>query len=350
MRVPNRTDVAVCQSIMGLPGASVGVHVKTTALPRRTFQASRSRILLREWVQRRMVPNFISLGLPIASFVLCRPYAENCRRIQGLWGHETSNALTWASPETLFGVFFSADWRSAQRLAGAIAPEASLLERIILHADIRDSSVPVYFDFEGLWAKLYGRPGLFGYPTPLDWSRELESAVSPVLLQSRRQRVLDAIGSARSEGDDSARAPLIAIGSERRKLSRFGLIRPRVFLDPVSVSRTLSGFPDGLAFVSGRLRSDCSYEALFRILIDDCDIIPFLFACSEGQVLVGSMYRRAAASDAAVRERPASRIAMLSACLTTIAVLREPFDGLTVPVNHRYDRPLEQDDTLNGTQ
>ena len=123
---------------------------------------------------------------------------------------------------------------------------------------------------------------------------------------------------------------------------RGGVGEFRSFLNPAACSRWASNFPEALAFVRGVLVETATAPELFRLLVTDCRVNPFLFTTDGRSVLFACLSNR-------VEDREeisvSQRIALLPTVqrfLRQIVVLREPLVDLDTLVDHRYDRPFSE--------
>jgi hypothetical protein len=326
LRALSRAEGIVVQELL----AGLSASPPAASLPRRTEQTVRQRVIARDWVVPRYVPDPAVLGLPIVSFVLARPFTERARDVSDLWAATSSCVFVWESSERLFGVFLAASPTEARRLVDAATPESLVHEQSVLEADTRAGAVPVYFDFEAAWTKYAGLGGTRSYPHSL-----------PAELAEGGSRT----GSTLSPGDRAAMGRLLHRpfqgtsppsrgdrglfdGARERRCVAAGWVEPRYFLDPVAVHRWASGFPDAVAFVQGDLLAESKAAELFRDVVEHCRIGPFLFATASGRVLLGT-FARLRPDSAMSPARPV--LATLRRHLSNIRVDRIPLGSIHTP-------------------
>jgi hypothetical protein len=347
LRAVTAAEAAVVQSLLAGTASPA-----SSRLPRRTLQAARRRLFLREWVHERYLPDLAALGVPELTLAVGQPFMESAHALLHRWRRRREALLLWASSELLFGVFASPPGAASIELGRALSDPATQRSLRVLTVDAREPAVPIFFDFEGAWARATGLEGAIAYPQPLPggsgadsdgpWGAGERAAVHRLVTRPFL-----------SPGSDGAAAKargLFAARWERRCL-RSGRVARRVFLDPVAVARWVAPFPDQLAVVYGHLRAGQHPEPLYRALLGRCGLRPFLFATDGRSVLVGALSARTAVAGPARSDGGAPVLPVLQRALSEIVVLREPLDQLETLVNHRYDHllPDEPDSMARGT-
>jgi hypothetical protein len=314
-------------------------------LPRRTRQVIHHRLVARDSLKERYVPNPAALGRPIVTFALAQPYAEMHPRATATWQSQQDGVDLWSFKDTLFGVFFLKGAQEARALRGRLGDPLVHRSIFFLDCDSRVATVPVFFDFGAVWAEITGLQDIQSYPHPLpSYAGTGGNPLTPVsnadrgALHSLMTRQL-IVGD---EFVSRAWMNRLAQGARERRLVRRRVAEFRTFLDPAACSRWVRNFPEGVAFVQGTLVEGGTAPELFHGLVEDCRVSPFLFATDGGDVLFGCLSKRV--DD---RERRPSSIrtpmsTMTKRFLSRIVVLREPLTGLSPLVDHRYDRPFSQ--------
>lgn len=122
-----------------------------------------------------------------------------------------------------------------------------------------------------------------------------------------------------------------------------GLVERRFMLDPVAVSNWLTGFPNGVAFIVGRPLPRTSEVDLFRALLADAHLCPFLFVRGPITLLLGALSGPAPKDPA--RAGP-NVLAILQRYLTDVLVQRMPFGQVRTLKNHVFADALAVDGQL----
>jgi hypothetical protein len=323
-------------------------RIRRSGLPRTTYLGAKKRLYERRLVKDAYLPNPLTFGFNMATFVLAQPFTEDFRMVMDTLCENQNTVLVWSGRTTIFGVMIHRTRADARRV---LDPLTSRMEHraITLEADLNLPTVPCYFDFEGVWNNMLGREGVVGYPRhlggPVHWGllgrRPTQSEVEAAGRLARRP----------VSPEDSGRAPHLMgphtlTKSENRLIQR-GWVQWRVF-------PSVSAFPSyskqvvgDVVFMHGAFREGAKSADLFGELVQNCRTFPFLY-CTDGKsVLIGSLSAdRTSQRD---QQAPGSRQPVASTLvrsLEAIDVTREPVMSLTAKVNHRYDRlfPSVKDD------
>jgi hypothetical protein len=339
VRILTRTEAVVVQLLLARSRGPVA-RVPGIEMPhRRTLQSVRQRAYQRGWVRDRYVPAPAAFGLDRATFALARPHADSARALVEAWRARPENVLLWASDAGVFGAFFSrsgGETDLASELGGGA--EASTVH--LLESATTQQAIPVYFDFEMAWVRATGLTGVSREcPRPLAAPR-LGADGPPSALPSPTQRTAIRAWVAdleRTHGPRPSVFPLLRPRIEEQSL-RLGWVEFRPILDPGAVAAAVTGFPAWCAFVHGRLQPRAEPSELFRALVGEAGVSPFLFATDGGGVLFAALSR-----GPGVR-RPPERLAILplvGTYLREISVEQWPL-GATRPVtDHEYARCLD---------
>jgi hypothetical protein len=261
-------------------------------LPRRTRQTVLQRIYQRGWVHDRYVPSPALVGRPHVTFALAQPFSEDVVRAAQRWQRASGGVLLWVSPETLFGVYFSRDVRARSRLVESLTASVKERTEIVLSVDLREQSVPVYFDFEAAWNRVAGRAGAISYPhslagTGVHPDRPESEPPSARAYRSLSELVARPFPSGRFVPSGMG-ASLHLGGVPEQRYLRHGWVERRTFLEPTEVARWVSDFPRRLAFVHGELLPGATAPRLFRALVEGCRINPFLYVTDDRHVLLAT--------------------------------------------------------------
>ena len=337
MRTLSRAEGIVVQELLAGRTTSA-LSSDAPRLPRRTEQTVRQRVLARDWVVRRYLPDPAALGVPILSFVLARPFTERARSLADLWTATPACVLVWESPERTFGVFLAGSPPEAHRLVSAATPASMVHESSVLEVDTRTGAVPVYFDFEAGWTKFAGLAGSQAYPKSLPADLPAEGALDrPLPTPAERAAIARLLHRPYTESVAAARGArrLFLARAERRALAA-GWVEPRCILDPVAIHRWAAGFPDGVALLQGDLREGAHPSELFRDLVEQCGIGPFLFATGSGRVWLGTLSRLHVLRETRPPATDRNVLSTLRRHLVNIRVDRIPLASITAPKQQMF--------------
>jgi hypothetical protein len=335
--------IAVADLLAGAhPHAGRPVH---GPIPRRTRQAIRQRLVAREVIKERYLPDPAVLGRPLVTFAIAQPFAEKHVEAVRAWRSLDSAVDVWSGQNALFAVFFLAGLQELDALRAQLDKPQLHQTLYFLNCDSRDASVPVFLDYEAAWVRITGLDGTLAYPRALPSSSLADVDRPASVPRADREALRSLVLQTPEVGLESGSGGWMkgpAKGMRERRLLRQGMVEFRSFLDPVECSRWASNFPDAVVFVRGTLFGGTGPEALFRALVEECGVSPFLFATDGKAVLFCCLsdHRRDS------REPPSSRrvptLEVMQRFLRQIVVARELLDTLTPVVDHRYDRPKIQ--------
>ncbi len=321
-------------------------RLRQIGVPRSTYHAVRRRSYEEGWLRDRYIPHPVPIGRPFVTFLLARPYADRFEEFGTRAAGDSSNVVLWSGTQIAIGVFFHAKPTDGRKLAERIEEAHLATNPLVLTVDVHGPSVPVYFDFEGLWCHLAGLPGTLAYPHGLG---------GPLAGTGDEDGVIDLSAHQRWALGELLRRPFVAaeqgrgghlvgpVGlpfSQRRTMLR-GWIAHRTLLDPSRVPAYQGRSPDQVVFLSGTPRRDARPEVLFATLTRECRVFPFLFAVGPGRWLLGALGGSAASPDAASR-RPV--LPTLREFLEGIEIIQEAASTFNALVDHRYDRLLPESD------
>lgn len=313
-------------------------------LPRSTYVVARRRVFRDHWVYDRYVPNPALLGFRRVRLQLARPFAEGLHELSVRWRTDPGAVLLWRHPNLLFGVFFDRT-DEIPRLASGDPTESSLASTShVVQGDPRGPLLPVYFDHEGAWSRWTRTAGTAAFPRSLGGTPPASSArdrlrAHPAFLPMVRE--LLARTPAMAEND--AGRPLhlrgtFGLSRSRLRLLELGFVQRRVFVDfarlPPFEGRTV----DQLLLLHGRLLPSSSPELLFRDIVADAGVNPFLLAADGSSVVVGAFSgspEGASERRGGVRVRP---LEVLQRHLRELDPFWSDLRGLDVLLDHTYDR------------
>lgn len=322
-------------------------------VPRSTYHAVRRRSYEEGWLRDRYIPHPVPLGQPYVTTLVARPYADRQDDFTRLIAADPGNVLLWTSSQVALCVFFHTRSQESQRLVQRIATQRLAAPPLALTVLADSPSVPVYFDFEGLWCHLAGFEGTLAYPHGLGGPEGQEANGSrEVRLTSHQQWAFRELLRRPFAASDHGRGahlvgPFGLPFSERRLLAR-GWITHRTFLDPSRVPPFEGKTADQVVLISGTPRTGAHPEVLFATLTRESRVYPFLFVVGADRWLLGALGGSSPPSEARPARRPV--LPTLREYLEGIEIVQEPAAGFTVPVDHRYDRLLPEDKEAKPTK
>lgn len=346
MRTITESEAKVVASLLADQALTEREKADRLGLPLRTYQGISRRMHLNELVGERYVPDLGLFEAPYVSIFLAKPFAEEEKEFREVWSHDRSIVHLWSSPGALLGVLAHASPEEGSLWSDRCKGLREKGRLASITTDTRVSGIPVYFDFEGVWAHLFCQSRSQDYPRPLC---------------SQSGRPPGDLSKLRSTLADLTRRPLIDPGSStdsirrsflprpQRQLMERGLARHRLFLDPTQIP-PLKGYSIvSLVFVSGQLLPGESSVELFLALRDLCQVSPFLFATDKEKVLMGTLaIREDSEIEAVAADVKSPVIRVLSHFMNEVEVVRMPLDRLRVLIDHRYDRIAKWDPEMRS--
>jgi hypothetical protein len=323
--------------LLARPSSTDRERILASGLPTRTFEAARQRVVASGWLIDRYVPDPSLAGRDHAVFAIGQPIVEQRSRLAKLWSEANDAVVVWSAAQSLFGVFFPATSdRPAEPLTDLLSAEA-FRRLLTVRVALSDPGIPSYFDFEGAWNRVLGRPGTTTYPKPLpSGSADRSGRKLPSLEEIAAVVSAPVLPSDPTPLGARAVRRLARSSGYRRRLAPY--ITRRYFLDPA----TLPGFRDwslgSIVFVHGRLRDGVCPESAFRFLVAEGGVRPFLYVTDGRVVLFAALSPPPARPDRTPPEARPSVTEGLRRCLEGIEVFREGVDHLVTLTNHRYER------------
>ncbi len=340
MRALTRMQASVIDSILSEEDGTQRERIRKSGLAPRTYQVARNRALEAQWVAERLVPDPVVFARPRATVAMAHLATSGDLAAGARWAAMPGASVVWATPRSLFGVFFDADGEDRPAIVKELARTSTYSKSYSLALDLRRPSLPVYFDFEAEWAQVAGIPGVSAYPRPFPrrhrvggrtppppsdrWRRAVEEVV-------RNDAIAPPAGAERETGW-SLRA------SEARALAS-GWVDRRSFLSPARLPPYDGWELQQVVFVTGRLRRDRRPEILLRTLVVAGHVHPFLFATNGTELMLATL-SPPPSPNFSTPPRLISVGATLDRYLEGIEVVRETISDLDALVNHRYERIL----------
>jgi hypothetical protein len=335
MRIATESEAAVVRDLLASRTASDLGEGSESRVGSRSFRRISKRAYTARWVYDRFLPDLSTVGVTSAVFVIARPFADVLESVRARWAGLSSNVLLWKWPDVLFGAFLCRE--STRELLPLLGLGPGRWESWVVACDLKVRSIPVYFDFEGAWARVAGLQGTIAYPHSLPTRR---TAPGRRILDSRSISALTAL-VARPLGNTSSSGPLrvssFFLPRAHQQLLRVGAVERRTFLNLGRAPPGREAATKRVAFLFGELRSPAAEAELFGTLMA-LPVFPFLYA-SDGTSVVLAAVSPGPKRPLTQQGLP-SVLGSLERLMKDIRILREPIEELQVEVDHRYDRLL----------
>ncbi|HXW66433.1 MAG TPA: hypothetical protein VEL82_00890 [Thermoplasmata archaeon] len=317
-------------------------RLRQVEVPRSTYHAVRRRAYEEGWLRDRYVPHPVPLGLPHVTFLVARPYADRQPEFLREVSADAGNVVLWSGSQLALAVLFHARPDSGPKLADRLERHRLLASPIAMTVRADAPTVPVYFDFEGLWCHLTGTEGTLAYPHGLGGPLDGKDDGGPAPLSKHQEWALGEL----------LRRPFDAVAQERgghlvgpfglpfsqRKMLMRGWIAHRTLLEPGRLPPYQGRSPSQVVLVSGTPKAGARPELLFSTLTRECLVFPFLFVVGTERWLLAALGGDGPTAAPDSGRRPV--LPTLRAALEGIEVLQEPASNFVSSVDHRYDRLL----------
>lgn len=319
-------------------------RLRQVPIPRSTYHAVRRRAYEEGWLRDRYIPHPVPLGLPWVSFLVARPFADRAEEFGRTVAAESGNVVLWSGAQATIAVTFYAEPSEAKRLLDRV--EAGRLAATPWSVAVRADAptIPVYFDFEGLWCHLAGLEGTLAYPHGLGGPLPDAGGTGegPLLTPHQRWAVGELLRRPFVAADQGRGGHLVGpFGlpfSERKMLAK-GWVTHRTLLDPSRVPEHRGKSADQVVFITGTPRAGALPENLFATLTRECRVFPFLFVAGTDRWLLSALGgSRPPPVDPQNPRRPV--LPTLREYLEGIDILQEAAAGFVAQVDHRYDHLL----------
>ncbi|MCI4326871.1 MAG: hypothetical protein L3K16_04460 [Thermoplasmata archaeon] len=340
MRDLTPAEARVIAGLLGSAAASERERLRRIAVPRSTYHAARRRAYSEGWLRDRYVPQPERLGFRAALILAARPFVDRGPELAQRWSAVPSCVYFAAGTELVLGVFVEREAEAARALSSRLLDGrvASWQESIV--ADLHTPSIPVYFDYEGLWTHLTEFGGTVAYPRGLGGTPEPEDATT--LSNHQRWAASELLARPFAAPEEGRAAHLVGpLGlpfSQQRMVAQ-GTVLHRVFLDPGRLPPFQGNAADQIVLITGAWKSGARPERLFRALTEECRVFPFLYVVDTPRALLGALGRSgpppAGASEA---RRPV--LPTLQESLEGIELVQVPAPSVRTLIDHRYDRLL----------
>lgn len=313
-------------------------------LPRSTYHHIRRRAYAQGWVYDRYIPDPRWVGLPWVSFLLVRPFADFRGSLVDALTRDPGSVHVVVGPNLVLSIHWESRAEAAPRRWATIQEAGWAAGGVQLTVELTPGSVPVYFDYEGVWAHLIDRCGTSGYPRRLAGGTAPSGTILPGPMTSHQKwavrYLLDrSVSSSARPGPGGPAGPFGLPFSVRRLLEQ-GWVSHRSILALPSLPPYQGRTADRTYFVVGHPRPGARPEQLFQQLVGECRVYPFLFVAGPDRWLIGAAGgSRDGASPPAPRRPVLSTIGL--AC-QGIEIFEAEGSSFVPQIDHRYDRLLTE--------
>lgn len=329
----------VAGELAGLPTRdSVGQSV-----PLRTYQEVRRRLTQRDCLYSRYVPSPVALRRPLLLLALTRPFLEHHRETGLLWAARPEAVDIREGRESIFGAFLLADQSHADSLRVDLDEPVTAQATAVVVCDLRRATVPVYFDFDGAWRRITHQPESPSYPQTLP-DPQPEASSNSTGRDAAVVRTLLLASAVHSNRETDILRRQEKNPHQLGRAFRRGLVRHRTFLEPTGFASWATGFPNQMVWVHGKLQSRAVPGDLWRELVWEGGLRPFLFAFDGEAVLMGFLSGAPPAGAYTKQPKPAAPDAVFRTHLRRTMVSREPLISVRPLLAHRFDRPFANED------
>ena len=295
------------------------------------------------------MPHPVPLGLPWVTFLIARPFADRAEEFARTVAADPGNVVLWSGAQTTISVTFHARPDGAKRFVGQFESGrlAATPWTVTVSADA--PTIPVYFDFEGLWCHLAGLEGTLAYPHglggPVSNGEASDGEARPVLSSHQRWAVGELLRrpfAAAEQGRGGHLVGPFGLPFSQRKMLAKGWVTHRTLLDPARVPEHRGKAADQVVFITGSPVSGARPEGLFATLTRECRVYPFLFVVGPERWLLAALGGASPSpSEPGGTRRPV--LPTLRQYLQGIEILQEAAAGFVAQVDHRYDRLLPEE-------
>jgi hypothetical protein len=320
-------------------------RLRQIAVPRSTYHAIRRRAYEEGWLRDRYVPHPVAFGRPWTTFLLARPYADRVEELVTTLADDPGAVVVWRGSQVTLAVVFHRKPADVSRLVAAVESRRLAPPPTAVTVRTEGATVPIYFDYEGLWCHVVGFDGTLAYPHGLGGgmvSADGEEAAPQTLSPHQWWAASELVRRPFAATDAGRGAHLVGplgLPFSQRQLLKRGWVVHRTILNPGSVPAYQGRSADQVVLVTGQPRAGAQPAVLFATLSREARVYPFLFVTAPDRWLIGAMGGSPPRlSDAEPARRPV--LPTLREYLEGIEIVQEPASGLVSALDHRYDRLL----------
>lgn len=319
-------------------------RLKAADVPRSTYHAVRRRAYEEGWLRDRYVPHPVPIGRPIVALFLLRPYADRYEELVRTLEADPATVFVWTGSQVALAVAFQREVAETQRLSERLVREKLSPAPLVVATRADGPTVPVYFDFEGLWCNVAGLSGTIAYPHGLGGGEppadEDPDPTSPTSHQwwAISELVRRPFAAAEQNRGGHLIGPFGLPYSQRKILQR-GWVVHRTLLDPSRLPPYQGRAADMVVLITGTPKPGGRPDLLFSTLTRESRVFPFLFAVAPGRWLIGAL-GGSNPPPAEIQQVRRPVLPTLRDYLEGIEIVQEPAAGFRTALDHRYDKLL----------
>jgi hypothetical protein len=329
-------------------------RLQMISVPRSTYHAIRRRAYDEGWLRDRYVPHPVAFGRPCVTFVIARPFADRFDELVALLSGDPSIVVVWRGSQVVLAVAFHRAPAEIARLLGKIDASHLAPPPTSVTARTEGPTVPVYFDFEGLWCHVAGFDGTLSYPHGLGGGVAEDGSEGPAVTLSSHQwwaasELVKRPFSVPEAGRGAHLVGPLGLPFSQRRLLQRGWVTHRTILDPARLPPYQGRAAAQVVLVTGTPRPGARPELLFSALSRESRVYPFLFATGADRWLFGAM-GGAPSTPAEVEGARRPVLPTMREYLEGIEIVQEAAPGFVFAIDHRYDRLLPESTASAATK
>lgn len=317
-------------------------RLRRWGVPRSTYHHIRRKMYAEGWIYDRYIPDPRLVGLPWVSFLLIRPFADWRGALVESLSRDPQCVHLVAGPNLILSIHWDQQEKASRSRWVSIQEPGWVAGGAQLTVAVDPGSVPVYFDFEGLWGHLANLPGTASYPRGLAGGSTPTVAAppSPMAPHQRwavRYLLERTVPPAAGSGSGRPVGPF-GLPFTARRLIEQGWVSRRSILAPASVPPYQGRTAGRTFFVVGTPRPGARPEELFQRLVGECRVYPFLFVAGTDRWLIGAAAGSRESAPPPTPRRPV--LPTLGSSCQGIEIFEADESSPRPVVDHRYDRLL----------
>ncbi len=318
-------------------------RLQMITVPRSTYHAIRRRAYDEGWLRDRYVPHPAVVGRPFVTFLLARPFADRYEELLGQLAEDGGAVVVCRGAQAALAVLFHRRPADAERLVGRLESRKLAPQPWAVTVRAEGPTVPVYFDYEGLWCHVAGFEGTLAYPHGLGGGMlgEDEELAVPNLSSHQWWAASELIRRpfvAADQGRGSHLVGPLGLPFSQRRLLQRGWVVHRTILDPSRLPPYQGRAADQVVLVTGTPRSGARPDQLFATLSRESRVYPFLFVAGDDRWLFGALGGSAPRPEAEADGARRPVLPTMREYLEGIEIVQESASGFLSAVDHRYDR------------
>ncbi|MGI0154908.1 MAG: hypothetical protein ACREDE_02065, partial [Thermoplasmata archaeon] len=246
-------------------------RLRQIGIPRSTYHAVRRRAYEEGWLRDRYIPNPVPLGRRFVTFLVARPYADRLSEFTTTVTADEGNTVLWTGTQLAVAVFFHRKGTDGKRITERLGKDHSAATPLVITVPADGPTVPVYFDFEGLWCHLAGLEGTLAYPHGLggpvsDPAEDEEVAPLTAHQAWAIGELLRRPFTAAEQGRGGHLVGPFGLPFSQRRMLAKGWITHRTLLEPARLPPFQGRAADQVVLVSGTPKTGARPEELFSTL------------------------------------------------------------------------------------